>query len=184
MQRRWAHGGVLKVIQTFRETEEAASSGTGPIGFALGSGARWCTLLTLRLTEALSRARPARPAGPRAPRTVRRRAPRRVRAVCDACTPSPRVWLARLSSLAVRALPAEGEAPRGVALNDEEADLVRADALGVALAVGAPERRDAAARLRRVLLAEDVQRLLDAVRELLAAVASCRRPAERRGPGR
>ena len=49
--------GALKVIQTFRETEEAASSGTGPVGSARGSGARWCTLYARRLTEALSRAR-------------------------------------------------------------------------------------------------------------------------------
>ena len=82
--------------------------------------------------------------------------------------------MARLSSLAVRALPAEGEAPRGVALDDEEADLVRPAALGVALAVAAPQRLDAVARLRRVLLSIDVQRLLDAVAELLAALAAAR----------
>ena len=46
---------------------------------------------------------------------------------------------------------------------------MRPDALGVALAVAAPERLDAAARCRRVLLPVNVQRLLDAVGELLAA---------------
>ena len=40
--------------------------------------------------------------------------------------------------VAVSALPAEGEAPRGIALDDEEADLVRPDALWVALAMAAP----------------------------------------------
>ena len=56
-----------------------------------------------------------------------------------------------LSSLAIYALPAKGEAPRGVALDDEEADLVRPEALGVALAVAAPQRLDAAARLQVVV---------------------------------
>ena len=65
------------------------------------------------------------PHGPPPRAAMRARRLPRVRAL------SPRLWLARLSSLAVRALPAEGEAPRGVALDHEEADLVRADLVRV-----------------------------------------------------